>query len=252
MVPAGLPFPDSGTPAAFFSSPVPNTVYVTMHEIRIEKLIRSRRRTIALEVTHDATLIVRAPLRTPAVHIEEMIREKHAWIQRKLEEMKKRPSASVHEYKEGELFLFLGRSYPLHIAENEDGTIERMDRLNVSSSLVPEIRQRLRRWYMDEAAKEIRARCMWFSMTTGHVPASIRITDARQRWGSCTHKGGLNFSWRLIQAPPEIVDYVVVHELVHIGQPDHSKKFWNKVREILPDYERRRGWLRENERLLRI
>jgi hypothetical protein len=93
---------------------------------------------------------------------------------------------------------------------------------------------------------------MWFSIKTGHIPTSIRITDARQRWGSCTHKGGLNFSWRLIQAPPKIVDYVVVHELVHISQPDHSKKFWNKVREILPDYERRRKWLRENERLLKI
>ncbi len=105
---------------------------------------------------------------------------------------------------------------------------------------------------MEEAQKEIQSRCMWFSMKTGHVPASIRITDARQRWGSCTHKGGLNFSWRLIQAPPEIVDYVVVHELVHISQPDHSRKFWNKVKEILPDYERRRKWLRENERLLKI
>ena len=105
---------------------------------------------------------------------------------------------------------------------------------------------------MQEAQREIHARCMWFSMTTGYTPKSIRITDASQRWGSCTSTGGLNFSWRLIQAPLEIVDYVIVHELVHLRQPDHSKKFWAKVKEMMPDYERRREWLMENERLLRI
>ena len=93
---------------------------------------------------------------------------------------------------------------------------------------------------------------MWFSLKTGLVPETIRITDARQRWGSCTHKGGLSFSWRLIQAPPEIVDYVVVHELVHISQPDHSKKFWDKIRKIMPDFEQRRNWLKDHEWLLKI
>jgi predicted metal-dependent hydrolase len=105
-------------------------------------------------------------------------------------------------------------------------TIERSYRLYVSGTLIPDIRNQLKRWYMEEARKEIQAQCLWFSMKTGHVPATIRITDTRQQWGSCTPKGGVNFSWCLIQAPPEIVDYVVVHERVHISQPDHSKKFW--------------------------
>ena len=223
-----------------------------MDEIRIEKIIRSRRRTIALEVTPAATLVVRAPLRAPAAYIEEMIRQKRSWILRKLDEVKRRPLSPCHEYAEGELFFFLGRTYPLRIVEDTGMTIERSDRLYVSRTLMPDIRNLLKRWYMEEARKEIQARCMWFSLKTGHVPATVRITDARQRWGSCTHKGGLNFSWRLIQSPPEIIDYVIVHELVHISQPDHSKKFWTKVRKIMPDYERRRKWLRENERLLKI
>jgi hypothetical protein len=223
-----------------------------MHEIQVEKIIRSRRRTIALEITPSATLIVRAPLRVPSEHIEEIIRQKRSWIVRKFDEMKQRPFSSGHEYVEGEIFLFLGRQYPLHILQNSNITIERSDKLYVSSTLLPDIKNQIKRWYREEAHKEIPARCMWFSMKTGHVPTTIRITDARQRWGSCTHKGGLNFSWRLIQAPLDIVDYVVVHELVHISQPDHSRKFWNKVRDILPDYERRRKWLRENERLLKI
>jgi len=223
-----------------------------MAEIPVEKIIRSRRRTIGLEVTPAATLIVRVPMRTPAKYIEEIIRQKSSWILRKLDEMKRRPVSTCHEYAEGELFLFLGREYPLHIVDDGSMTVERSDRLYVSGMLMPDIRNHLKHWYIEEAQREIHARCMWFSMKMGHVPATIRITDARKRWGSCTHKGVLNFSWRLIQAPPEIVDYVIVHELVHISQPDHSKKFWAKMREIMPDYERRRKWLRENERLLKI
>jgi predicted metal-dependent hydrolase len=223
-----------------------------MQKIQVEKIIRSRRRTIALEITPAVTLIVRAPLRAPSEYIEEIIRQKHSWIVRKFDEMKRRPLSSEHEYTEGEIFLFLGREYPLQIFQDSNMTIERSDKLIVSSTLLPDIKNHIKRWYREEAHKEIQARCMWFSMKTGDVPTTIKITDARQRWGSCTHKGGLNFSWRLIQAPPDIVDYVVVHELVHISQPDHSRKFWNKVREILPDYERRRKWLRENERLLKI
>jgi predicted metal-dependent hydrolase len=223
-----------------------------MDEIRIEKIVRSRRRTIALVITPEAHLIVRAPLRASAAMIDDLVREKCSWIHKKISEIRQRPAATEHAYEEGETFLYLGREYPLHIVENGNGGIERMDRLCVCRTLLPDIKKQLKRWYMQEAQREIQARCMWFSMTTDHVPTTIRITDARQRWGSCTHKGGLNFSWRLIQVPHEIVDYVIVHELVHLRQPDHSKKFWAKVKEIMPDYERRREWLRENERLLRI
>ena len=223
-----------------------------MDKIPVEKIIRTRRRTISLEVTRDATLVVRAPVRASSAYIEEMIQEKRAWILRKMEEMRNRPKPPVREYAEGDLFFFMGRSYPLHIEENDRAGIQRLDKLVVSRSLLPDIREGIRRWYMNEAEKEIRGRCMWFSMTTGIVPSSVRISDARQRWGSCTHTGKLSFSWRLIQAPPEIIDYVVVHELAHIPHPDHSKKFWNRVGQIMPDYERRREWLRENERLLRI
>ena len=223
-----------------------------MDDIRIEKIVRSRRRTIALVITPDAGLVVRAPLKAPVSMIDEFVRNQHKWIRKKVAEMKERPQAVDYAYTEGEVFWFLGRPYPLHFVDDGRAAIERTDRLCVSRDLMPDIRHRLKRWYREEAAKEIHSRCMWFSMMTGYSPASVRITDARQRWGSCTHKGGLNFSWRLIQAPLEIVDYVILHELVHLRQPDHSRKFWAKVEALMPDYERRRKWLRENERLLRI
>jgi len=240
-------------PALFFV-PGSKVLFITayMDDIPIEKIIRSRRRSIALVITPDGHLIVRAPLKAPAAMINKFVQEKRSWIQKKFGEIKQRPAETVHEYVEGETFFYLGRVYPLHIVESGNNPIERTDRLCVCRTLLPDIRHRLKCWYVQEAQREIHARCMWFSMTTGYTPKSIRITDARQRWGSCTSTGGLNFSWRLIQAPLEIVDYVIVHELVHLKQHDHSKKFWNTVKEIMPDYEQRRQWLRENERLLRI
>ena len=223
-----------------------------MPEIPLEKIVRSRRKTIALEVTAHATLIVRAPHRVPKAYIDALIREKNAWIQKKMAEMRARPRVPVREYGEGEVFWFLGRAYPLHYTDDPGGTIIRTDRLEVSRALRPAMPNALQRWYVEEARKEIHARCMYFSMMTGYSPASIRITDAKARWGSCTSRGGLNFSWRLVQAPLSIVDYVIVHELVHLRQHDHSKKFWAKVEALMPDYRVRREWLRENERLLKI
>ena len=126
-----------------------------MQKIQVEKIIRSRRRTIALEITPAATLIVRAPLRAPSEYIEEIIRQKSSWIVRKFDEMKRRPLSSGHEYAEGEIFLFLGREYPLHIIPDGNMTIERSDKLYVSGALLPDIKNQIKRWYREEAHKEI-------------------------------------------------------------------------------------------------
>lgn len=240
------------SPSSFL---IPRQEIVQVHPmpaIKIEKIVRSRRRTIALEVTPRATLIVRAPHRVSQAQIDTLVREKSAWIVKKFDEVKQRPQAIVHDYAEGEVFWFLGREYPLHFVNDGSSSICRTDRLFVPLAFQPDIRHHIRRWYVGEAGKEIRSRCMYFSMMTGYSPESVRISDARQRWGSCTSRGGLNFSWRLIQAPLDIVDYVIVHELVHLRQMDHSPLFWKKVAALMPDYERRRMWLRENERLLRV
>jgi predicted metal-dependent hydrolase len=81
---------------------------------------------------------------------------------------------------------------------------------------------------------------------------SVRITDAKERWGSCNAAGSLNFAWRLVMAPPPVIDYVIVHELAHLVEMNHSQRFWGLVGRILPDYAVRRKWLRENEHLLTL
>ena len=220
--------------------------------VRAGSVVRSRRKTLTLEITREGELIVRAPFRTPDSAIEDFIREKQGWIVRKMAEIKRHPRPVAHWYEEGEMFLFLGGSYPLTFVDDDRTGIRRLDRLYVPRSMEPWVRSGVKHWFMREAQLIVRERCAYFSMVTGLLPASVHITDAWRRWGSCTHAGTINFSWRLVQAPLRIIDYVVVHELVHLRQPDHSKKFWGKVEAILPDYRERRKWLRENECLLEV
>jgi predicted metal-dependent hydrolase len=221
-----------------------------MNKIHVDSLIRTRRRTVALVITRDARLIVRAPLHTPVAYIDGLIIQKSAWIRRTMDEMKNRPVPPQRTFVNGEEFLFLGNPYHLEIIEENGQDIELMDRLYISRKILPDIRKRLKQWYQMQANNHVIERCAWYSMLTGYTPESIHITDARRRWGSCSSKGTLNFSWRIIMAPREVVDYIIVHELVHLDQPDHSRDFWQKVEKIMPDYTIRKEWLRENAHLL--
>jgi len=218
-----------------------------MDEIKIDKVIRSYRKTIALVITQDTALVIRAPFHTPFEYIRNLVDKKRFWINRKQEEIRKRPIVKPKEFVNGEGFLFLGTSYRLEIVDNLHTDIELKDTLRISRNRLPEAKEKLIAWYKERALEKIRERCEWYARLTGYKPTSIKITGAKRRWGSCGPRGTLNFSWRLIMAPLEVVDYVIVHELVHLEEKNHAKRFWNKVRTILHDYEKREKWLKENK-----
>ena len=223
-----------------------------MEEIEISKIIRSKRKTIALVVTHDAALVIRSPLKTPVDYLKNLVNRKRDWIRAKLREMQSKPRPKAKEFINGESFLYLGESYKLKIVEDIVGDVELKDNLLLSQEKVPCARDVIKKWYRSEAQKKIKERCEWYSRLTGYKPLSIKISNAQKRWGSSGHRGTVNFSWRLIMAPVEIIDYIVVHELVHLEQRDHSRLFWDKVKSIQPDYKRRQKWLRDNGRALSI
>lgn len=223
-----------------------------MEDIIINKIVRSRRRTITLLVTQDSTLVVRAPLRASNSYIESVVRKKSAWIKKKLFEASQRLQAPAKEFVNGEEFLYLGQTYKLCLVEQAAKDIELTDQLCLSTRVKPIARFVLRRWYQAAALKVIGGRCQWYADATGYKPLSLKITAARKRWGSCGSKGTLNFSWRLIMAPLEVIDYVVVHELAHLGQLNHSPAFWRRVAAILPDYKKREKWLKEKGGLLTL
>lgn len=224
-----------------------------MKKIKIEKIIRSNRKTIALVVTPEATLVVRAPMKTSLSYIESLVQKKRLWIESK-QEFCQRNSQKYFpkEFVNGEGFWYLGREYKLEIVENQEIPILLENTLKIARECLPLAKKCLVQWYKQMAFYKISQRAKRYAKETGLSYKSIRITDAQKRWGSCGRKGTLNFSWRLIMSPMKILDYVVVHELAHLEEPNHSPKFWNKVKVLLPDYQERQEWLKENGNRLRV
>ncbi|MFC1480550.1 M48 family metallopeptidase [Candidatus Omnitrophota bacterium] len=224
-----------------------------MEKINITKIIRSKRKTLALEVAHDASLIVRAPEMVSNEYIEKLVHKKRFWIQdRQKAILEKNTKIAPKEFVNGEGFLYLGNTYRLSIVNDNPLPLTFDKEFRLLRGCLPNARQKFIDWYKKEAYEKIKQRLDWYSATSGLKYNKVNITSAMKRWGSCNAKGDLFFSWRLIMAPWKVIDYVVIHELSHVVVKNHSTNFWNKVKVMLPDYEKSRKWLKENEHLLRI
>jgi len=255
-----------------------------MSEIKIYKLVRSHRKSIALMISPDATLIVRAPLGASLSYIQDLVKQKRDWIETKLSEALKHAPTQKKTFTDGEEFLFLGEKHPLKIYDGKEIKLAvdllfprrflasplfgKLLRESKSDQLDPHLRgddREFRRefsehytraeakmiyWYKEKAIEVIAESANHYSQISGWKFKTINITSAQGRWGSCSSTGSINFTWKLIMAPLEIVDYVVVHELAHIAEKNHSSRFWNKVQSILPDYKARRKWLKDHGKTL--
>ena len=171
-------------------------------------VIRSNRKTVAIQVNSDLSVTVRAPYSASEKDIEEILKKKEAWISRHIEKIKK-----TKERFEAEPTEKLTREKVIALAE--------------------------------EALKVIPERVEYFAKVIGVTYGKITVRNQKTRWGSCSSKGNLNFNCLLMLAPPEVLDYVVVHELCHRKQMNHSKAFWLEVEKVLPNYKEVRKWLTE-------
>ncbi len=220
-----------------------------MSQIKIDKLVRSKRKTVALAVMTDATLIVRAPMWTPLYYIRNLVDKSLPWIKKQKARANKLNDAyKLKQFVEGEGFLYLGNTYKLMLSDQKQITLN--DRIIYPRADLSCAKERMIEWYRAQALRDISERVSRYSRITGWKCKLVKISNARKRWGSCSPSGTLNFSWRLIMAPPKIVDYIVVHELAHLKHHNHSVRYWNAVRAILPDYKEHDKWLKENGRLL--
>ncbi|MFA6132185.1 MAG: SprT family zinc-dependent metalloprotease [Patescibacteria group bacterium] len=208
------------------------------------KIIRSNRRTISLEITPEAVLIIRAPQRVSEVYIEKLVQDKMSWIQKKIVAVKNRPKSQPKEFVDGEVFWYLGESYPLKISKVKK--IELKGDLLFPQKFLPKAKIKMAAWYKQEAKEIITERATLYAKQMGVNFTSIKINSAQKRWGSCSHKNHLNFGWKLILQPLEVVDYVVVHELAHIPHKNHSRAFWQLVALHCPDFRKFRKCLRES------
>lgn len=219
----------------------------------IEKIIRTRRKTIALQVTSEGELIVRAPLKISNETIMSVVLKHRKWIEEKKKEaLLKKEKNPPKKFVSGEEFLYLGKPYKLKIVENQREPLKFDNGFFLSEYYTSVAKEIFTGWYREKARKKLHERVEFYASRNMFKYYSIRITSAKKTWGSCSAKGNLNFTWRLIMAPLEVLDYVVVHELAHLEIKNHSKIFWTKVRSMMPDFENHREWLKENGYLLNL
>ena len=173
------------------------------------ELIRSSRKTISIEVTPDMRVIVRAPYRASVDTINRFIGEKADWIDKSLKKMEERSKKALEE--PGEV-----------LSEQEIKLL------------------------YTKAKRIIPQKVRYYAGIMGVEYGRITIRMQKSRWGSCSGRGNLNFNCLLMRTPDEIIDYVVVHELCHLKEMNHSPAFWAEVEKILPDYKERRKWLRDH------
>ena len=221
-------------------------------QIQIDKLVRSKRRTIAIIIERDGTLTVRAPMRISQVHINSFVQEKVDWITRTRKKLKSVVEIPVRQYADGEVFLFLGSSFDLKLVRPQRPSLQFDNGFTLSHTAQKRGASAFTRWYKERADEVISERVAQFAKQYNFIPKEIKISSAKTRWGSCSPNGTLNFTWRLVMAPLDVIDYVVVHELVHLQVKDHSSKFWKAVESIYPEYKKQRKWLRENGEKLNL
>ena len=217
-------------------------------DIPVPKLIRSHRRSIALEVAPDGSLIVRAPHFLRETEIRDFISSKRVWIDKVCDRAAVRFARfQPKQYIEGEKFLYLGNEYELHIVPDMSGKLIFEDRFILNGRYLSKARVLFERWYREEAFMLFTLRCKFYAGNMRVRYNSIDLSSAKQRWGSCQQNGRLRFNWRLIMAPKDIVDYVVVHELAHLVELNHSGRFWAVVDKTVPNRREAKQWLRENQ-----
>ncbi len=215
------------------------------------KVIRSNRKTASLQINRNAELIVRVPLLATDADVERILQRKQSWITNKLELMQARlierqPSGTIEQ------LLFLGKTYRVEYIQDQRSYIRFKDHFIVSNVGSEQVRQYMPTWYQIEGLGYMQDRVAELSKLHGFPIPGVKITKATSKWGSCSTAGRVCFSWRLLMAAPDIIDYVIIHELSHLIHHDHSPAFWNLVASIVPDYKKHYNWLREFGYLLNL
>ena len=208
-----------------------------------------RRKTVALKITAKGVFI-HMPHRLPLNIAQQFIEEKTGWIQQKLQQYSQQEQAERH-FIDGETLHYLGNTLNLQLVQqNITATVSHTDKQLILTGRLNRLSSTGRRsaiiqWYKEQATTYLNNRTTELAQQTGLQPKSITIKSYKARWGSCTIHADINYNWQLIQAPPTIIDYVIIHELCHIQHHNHSRQFWQLVEQYYPNYKTARQWLKE-------
>ena len=220
--------------------------------LRVE-VLRSKRKTSVLYIVGDE-LQIRVPNRVRDRRIVEILEIKERWIRNKVIQLQNQRITNKREFISGESFSLFGRNLYLKVLEGgkvgtqliDDYLITTVRTSEIGDLRKSRIKTYLERWYIQEAYQKLEEKVMRYSKIIRVSPREIKVRNYKTRWGSCDNKGRLTFNFHLIKAPHEIVDYVVIHELCHMIQPNHSKFFWNEVARFDPSFKNHKKWLKLN------
>jgi predicted metal-dependent hydrolase len=218
------------------------------------KIVRSpKRKKLTITVERDRAIIVHAPEGTSEEAVRQVMDAKRQWLLAKLRHPQKyqiRRHAPGKEVVNGESAPYLGRDYRIEVTETASGEIEFSRFFVVPAAHQAKRREVLRDWYIARAKEKILARVQQQARELGVEFTAAKIVDNRYRWGSCTVNDNVNFNWRLIKAPMFVIDYVIVHELAHLIEANHTSRFWSIVRAKTPTMEKAKVWLKEHGQVL--
>ena len=213
----------------------------------------AKRKKLTITVERDRKVVVHAPESISEEKIQEIVHSKRHWIYEKTHHIQKYgtlPHPPGKELVNGESALYLGRHYQIHITDNDETKVKFKQGFLIPAALSHNRKTVLRSWYIDKAKEKILPRVKKFAKDLGVAFANSKIVDSHYRWGSCTTKDNINFNWRLIKAPMYVVDYVIVHELAHLLEPNHTPRFWNIIKAQSPKMEKAKQWLLDHGQLL--
>lgn len=217
------------------------------------EIIYSNRQRLQISVERDKSVIVRAPEGTSLATIESALEKKKLWLYEKTKHPQKyQERRKERAYISGTSILYLGKEYKLDFI-NEDSEGVRFDgRFLLSKAHAHLAEHYLNEWFLEEARRIITPKVESYARKLGVRYNQVLISNLKYRWGSCTPKNNLNYNWRLIKAPISVIDYIIVHEIAHLLESNHTRRFWAIISVQLPKYPEAKEWLKDNGSLLEV
>jgi predicted metal-dependent hydrolase len=217
------------------------------------RVVYSKRKTLSIIIERDRRVIVRAPLNTSPDIIDKEIQKRKRILQKKIDHNQKYPlEKQTNEFVSGETLMYLGKNYKLYVVDEELNGVEFDSKFFISNNQQKEANRLFREWYVKAAETVVVPKAVQIANKIGVTYNNINIVDLKFRWGSCTPKDNIHLNWRLVKAPMTVIEYIIVHELTHLLEANHTQEFWNRVATQLPSYQKAKTWLKENGHLIEV
>lgn len=232
-------------------NPLTETINIGALSLNVQIERTKRKKTISLQVK-DNKLIIKAPKVVSKGSLDELIQRKQNWIRERAIMNFEEQNLRNREFIDNEKFFFRGKEYALSVIAGREGTVKIVEGLLVVTFIDQKpvnreaIKTLLEGWYLRESIKFLEMRTSELAKKMKVQPSGMTVKSYISKWGSCTVHNKISYNWRIIMAPDYIIDYLVIHELSHIIEPNHSKNFWKHVAKYCDGFQTKRKWLREN------